>query len=756
MEELFAASVEEADRVAFISLLAAFVATGCVWIVATLRADFYAPMLKQPGLKSLKELGATYDLSPPGPVELAEIVREPTAAAGIVYETDPTTGVSLDARILSEADRPDMLPLVQLALSRLFERCVTTEGETHLSVGVYEQLGGLKGIVEEAGKSALAHLGAAEVARLPRLLRLLALPAAGYGGDGPRTLTIRPAPLSQAAPDATARRLVDALVTARLLTTSRNEEGGQVRLSHQRVLEDWDQARAIVHDSADFYRIRNDVEASRNRWNETKRRSELLLPKGLPLAEAESVAGKYRDELEPLTLAYIKASRSRVNRAQLLGWGLAAIFAAVAIGAGYWAKVAFDEKSRADANMNAAKQATDTLVFDIAQGLRDAPGMRVETLRRILESAQSAVERLADASSNDPQLMRSQIVVYGNIAMAYLEAGALTDAATAGRKSIDIARLVVAKNPGHVPAQRDLSLSLNRMGDVKLGARDRDGALAAYQESLDIGRMVAVQAPADTEAQSFVPFSLNRIGDVKLESGDSIGALAAYQESLDIGRTLAAKEPANKEIQRAVPFSLNRIGNVKLRSGDRDGALGAFQEGLEAGRKLAIRDPGNTVLQRDVALGLNSIGDIKVEFGDSNGALAAYQESREVVRKLAARDPGNTVVQRDVAISQNRIGLAKLKSGDRDGALAAYQEGLEIVRKLVAQDPGNTVVQRDVVFGLNGIGNVKLEYADRDGALAAYQEGLEVLRKLDPADAEVQRDISYSLSRIEDVKLQSK
>ena len=95
-------------------------------------------MLDQPALKKLKELGATYDLAPPGPVELAEIVRAPAEAAGLVFETDAATGERLDARLLRDADRPDMLPLVQLALSRLFEGRETVGGEIRLPLKVYE------------------------------------------------------------------------------------------------------------------------------------------------------------------------------------------------------------------------------------------------------------------------------------------------------------------------------------------------------------------------------------------------------------------------------------------------------------------------------------------------------------------------------------------------------------------------------------------------------------------------------------------
>ena len=491
LDELFAASVSEAERTGFIDLLAALVGTGRIWVAATLRADFYARMLDQPALKTLKELGATYDLSPPGPVELAEIVHGPAAAAGIVYETDAATGESLDARLLRDADRPDMLPLVQLALSRLFEGRETVGGELRLPLKIYEGLGGLKGIVNEAGETALASLGDAEKARLPRLLRQLAVPAHGQDGTGASALTIRGVPLAQATPDDAAGKLVDALVTAWLLTTSSTEVDAQVRLAHQRVLEDWTRARSIVAESADFYRIRADVEESCRKWAAGNRRSELLLARGLPLAEAESIVAKYGDELAPESCAYVRASRARANRAQMIGWGAAAAFALVAVGAGIAAKVAFDQRAaaeaarvqaeqetqRADRNFTAAKQTVDGLIFNIAQGLRGVVGMRVDTIRKILDTVQTTIDQLSRTAPDDPQLLRSRSAMFNNFVTTYLAAGDLQDAAAAATQSLDIFRKLAAQDQGNAQAQTDVSVSVEKLGDVKLQGGDHAGAL---------------------------------------------------------------------------------------------------------------------------------------------------------------------------------------------------------------------------------------------------------------------------------------
>jgi eukaryotic-like serine/threonine-protein kinase len=109
--ELFAQGVSDADRTAFAESLRQLITTGRVWVVATLRADLYELLLKQPELKALKETGASLDLSPPGPAELAEIVRAPAAAAGLVFETDAQKG-ELGERLLADAKTADSLPLL--------------------------------------------------------------------------------------------------------------------------------------------------------------------------------------------------------------------------------------------------------------------------------------------------------------------------------------------------------------------------------------------------------------------------------------------------------------------------------------------------------------------------------------------------------------------------------------------------------------------------------------------------------------------
>ena len=373
LDDLFAADVAASDRVQFAKLLAALVATGRVWVIATLRAALYEPFLNESAFKTLKDNGADYDLAPPGPAELAEIVRKPAEAAGLVFERN-SEGLTLDELLLKDAAHPDTLPLLQFTLQRLFEARQQTGDETRLTFAAYDALGGIGGAIDRAAEDALKKLSEPVQNLLPRLLRQLVVPLHDEQFTASRraAVTIRAVPLEVAAPDPAARKLVDALIEARILTVETEGKVSTISLAHQRVLESWKRAQDIVRSNADFYRVRGEIEDQWRRWQDRGRKTELLLPAGLPLAEAESIVSRYRDELTPELRAYVVTSGKRARQRQRLTAIAAMMFALIAIAAIFsWCQA---QRALNDADLN-----------DLGAGrghVRDRPAERATGHRR--------------------------------------------------------------------------------------------------------------------------------------------------------------------------------------------------------------------------------------------------------------------------------------------------------------------------------------------------------------------------------------
>ena len=94
----------------------------------------------------------------------------------------------------------------------------------------------------------------------------------------------------------------------------------------------------------------------------------------------------------------------------------------------------------------------------------------------------------------------------------------------------------------HAEWQRDLSISHNKIGDVKQAQGDGDGALDAFRASLAIRERLAVQDPRNAGWQRDLVLSVGRIGDVLTQQRDR-EALAWCRRAQDLATSWAARFP---------------------------------------------------------------------------------------------------------------------------------------------------------------------------------------------------------------------
>ena len=451
------------------------------------------------------------------------------------------------------------------------------------------------------------------------------------------------------------------------------------------------------------------------------------------------------------------------RRALALAWSAAAALMLVTgVAAWQWnaavksERVAVGEKARAELNFSAAKETVDSVIFDLAQGLRDVEGMRVETVRRILGRAEAAVTKLMSRTGNDPNVRTSQAAMFSLFGDAYLRLGDTQLAADYAQKSLDVGRELVVSNPDNTVMQNNLAQSLTKFEEILVARGDLHGALAADRESLDIRRKLLAKEPDNTRARWAVTVSLDSIGRVLMKQNDLSGALTRFRESIDIQRDLLAKEPGSPIWRNGIATSLVNTGSVLMLQGDLADAVAAYSESVDRSRELLKTDPNSSLFQRNMSVGLNKLGYALAGQGNLPGALAAYRESMDTVRKLIAKDPENSEYQNTLAFTLAELGNALMPKGDLNGALAAYQESLTIQRALSAKDHNNLQQRVSVAGALQKIGDVLSSQSDLDGALAAHREGLKELRELTAEDASRliwRRDLSVCLNKIGSILL---
>lgn len=301
LEELFTTELA-ADQVrVVIEVLHALAMNGRVYLIATLRSDFYARCLEHPLLVDLMKGNGSFALPQPGPGDLAQMIRQPAVTAGLEFEENASTGDKLDEMIRDAALRdPSALPLLSYTLEQLYEKR-TPDGL--MTIAAYQELGGLDGAIGGRAEQTYRSLSAeAQMAFDDVWRRLVTL-----SDDG---TPVRRRVRMKSLPDhSAAKELVDAFISARLLTADQAADGeSTLSVAHEALLKHWPRVTQWLDGNRDFLRVRSRIGTRLGEWEEHSRANDYLIPSGTALAEAEQILAKYGQALEPNESDYISRS----------------------------------------------------------------------------------------------------------------------------------------------------------------------------------------------------------------------------------------------------------------------------------------------------------------------------------------------------------------------------------------------------------------------------------------------------------------
>jgi hypothetical protein len=142
LEELFTLGTLTQDmRARFVLCLQGLVRSGRVFVVATMRSDYWHRAAELPVLAALSDGSGRFDLLPATQPEIADMMRRAAEAAGLTFEVDPRSEIRLDAFLASEAaGEPGSLPLLSFLLDSLYATDVR-DGRSTLTYGTMRALG---------------------------------------------------------------------------------------------------------------------------------------------------------------------------------------------------------------------------------------------------------------------------------------------------------------------------------------------------------------------------------------------------------------------------------------------------------------------------------------------------------------------------------------------------------------------------------------------------------------------------------------
>jgi WD40 repeat protein/serine/threonine protein kinase len=357
LEELFTTGFSPEVQQNYILSLVSLARSRRVFILATLRSDFYPSYQEFPDLIELTKPGGKFDLRPPTAYEIRNMIRLPAEAAGLRFEQNRETGQRLDDALCDAASvTPESLPLLEHVLSLLYDEQATRRDDL-LRWSDYLELGELKGGIARHAEAVFGMLRPDEQNAFPLVMRYLV--ALGQGDQevpNRRTVPYRDfATLegTDAEKKGGAKGFVDLFVKNRLLVADTDPQGEvTVSVVHEALLREWQRVADWLKQNREFLRMRDRLDASMRQWKLMERHRDYLLPPGLPLAEADKLEDEFGNSLNREQHDYIGASIAEQTRKRRLRNRIrnvvTLVFALLAIAAGLFAWVAKSQKHEAE------------------------------------------------------------------------------------------------------------------------------------------------------------------------------------------------------------------------------------------------------------------------------------------------------------------------------------------------------------------------------------------------------------------------
>ncbi len=301
-EELFTLTGGEETRRRFLHGLTQLVADGRsrVRVVLTLRADFLDQPLSYSEFGELLKDGMCA-VTVPFEDELATAIERPAAGAGVRFEPGLLSRIVADVR-----DQPGALPLLQYALTELFE----ARSSDLLTLQGYEATGGVVGALGRRAEELYGSLDrSGRVAARQVFLRLVTVDL--HAQDTRRRVRRRDLRRLELDP-ASVNEILRRYGAYRLLTFDREPltRSPTVELAHEALLDQWVRLRGWVDGRREDLLLHRRLVEAVEEWEESGWESDYL-PREGRLAQLESWAETTDLVLSANERDYLAAGRRR-------------------------------------------------------------------------------------------------------------------------------------------------------------------------------------------------------------------------------------------------------------------------------------------------------------------------------------------------------------------------------------------------------------------------------------------------------------
>ena len=295
-----------------------------------------------------------------------------------------------------------------------------------------------------------------------------------------------------------------------------------------------------------------------------------------------------------------------------------------------------------------------------------------------------------------------------------------------GRRALDLAEARAKEAPDH-QTQRELSVSLNILGEIEAQTGDIGAACFHFQRALEIAEAQARVDPEDRQVQWHLSVCLEKLGEIETQRGLLRKARSCFQRALEVAEAAAKTDPADAEAQRDLAISLSKLGDIEIKLSRR----AAVSCELEAAISQQPRARGDDSPQTMMEIYCESPSIASSELLDALGSL----------------ETGSAGARRNISVFTETIDGPDTPIAHLDAARSHLQRCADIWQRMSETDPNDIQAQRGLSVCLHSLGDVEICHGNFAAARAFILRDLAISEKvleIDPQSSQAAMDLARS------------
>lgn len=303
-EELFNDSlINEEEKNKTLQLLNGLCLMPHIWIIISMRNDFYCKFTSYPEFGSLKNKAYIVDVPNVSATDISDIVKIPAKKANLSWDINEY-GEKLSKIIVQEANEIKDLPLIEFGLAELFN----SKTGDKLTFTAYEKIGKLKGAVAKYADNFYESLSDGEKKEFEQLLGAVVTVSLQNESKYVR----KTSRISDIAKTNIQKSLIKKLTDAHLFVAGKDANGeSTITIVHEMLFYSWNVIKNWINNQRDFLKKNNYYENLTRVWIEKGNRDADLIQERSQLLEAEYFIFRNENKTSKPTQDYLKKSLRR-------------------------------------------------------------------------------------------------------------------------------------------------------------------------------------------------------------------------------------------------------------------------------------------------------------------------------------------------------------------------------------------------------------------------------------------------------------